>query len=60
MQQNIVDDVESILKTSRLTRSQSKMVEILSLLEEIVDGPLYEESDIVEQESDKQLQTCLN
>ena len=36
------------------------MVEILSLQEEIVDGPLYEESNIVEQESDKQLQTCLN
>ena len=42
---NIVNDVESILKTPRLTRSQNKMLQILSLLKEIVDGFLYEESD---------------
>ena len=42
---NIVNDVESILKTPRLTRSQNKILQILSLLKEIVDGFLYEESD---------------
>ena len=41
---NIVDDVESILKTPRLTRSQNKVLKILLLLKEIVDGFLYEES----------------
>ena len=39
---NIVDDVESILKT--LTGSQNKMLKILLLLKEIVDGFSYEES----------------
>ena len=42
---NIVNDVESILKTPRLTRSQNKILQILSLLKEIVDGFLYEESN---------------
>ena len=41
---NIVDDVESILKTLRLTRSQNKVLRILLLLKEIVDGFLYKES----------------
>ena len=39
---NIVDYVESILKT--LTGSQNKMLKILLLLKEIVDGFSYEES----------------
>ena len=42
----IVNDLESILKTPRLTRSQNKMLEILSLLKEIVEGFSYEKSDI--------------
>ena len=55
---NIVDDAESILKAPRLTRNQNKMLELLSLLKEIVDGSLYEESDdIAGQESDKQPDT---
>ena len=35
---NIVDNVESLFKTPRLTRSHNKMIEILSLLKETVDG----------------------
>ena len=50
---NIADDVESTIKMPRLTRSQNKMVEVLSLLKEIADGFSYEESNISEQESDK-------
>ena len=42
---NIFDNEESISKTPRLTRSQNKMLKILSVLKEIVDGFLYEESD---------------
>ena len=42
---NVVDDVERILKTPRFTRSQNKMLKILSLLKEVVDGFSYEESD---------------
>ena len=53
----IVDDVKSILETTKLTRSQNKMLKVLSLLKEINDGSLYEKSDIVEQESDEQLDT---
>ena len=54
---NIVDDVEAIVNKSPITRSQSKMVEILSLLKEIVDGFSYEKSDIAEQESNEQPDT---
>ena len=39
---NIADDVENILKTPRLTRSQNKMVEMLLLLKEI---PKLKKSD---------------
>ena len=53
----IVDDVKSILETTKLTRSQNKILKVLSLLKEINDGSLYEKSDIVEQESDEQLDT---
>ena len=42
---NVVDDVERILKTPKFTRSQNKMLNILSLLKEVVDGFSYEESD---------------
>ena len=42
---NIFDDVENILNRPRLTRSQNKMVEILSLLKELVDGFPFEQSD---------------
>ena len=41
----IVNNLESILKTTRVTRSQNKMLEILSLLKEIVEGFSYEKSD---------------
>ena len=44
---NIVDDIESILKTPRLTRSQDKLRKILWLLKEIVEGFSYEESDTI-------------
>ena len=44
---NIVDDVESILQTPRLTRSQDKMLIMLSLLKEIVEGFSYEESETI-------------
>ena len=44
---NIVDDVESILKTPRLTRSQDKMLKMLPLLKEIVEGFSYEESETI-------------
>ena len=44
---DIVNDVESILKTPRLPRSQNKMLEILSLLKEIVEGFSYEQSDTI-------------
>ena len=54
---NIADDVEAIVNKSPITRSQSKMVEILSLLKEIVDGFSYEKSDIAEQESNEQPDT---
>ena len=54
---NIVDDVEAIVNKSPITRSQSKMVETLSLLKEIVDGFSYEKSDIAEQESNEQPDT---
>ena len=53
----IVDDVKNILETTKLTRSQNKILKVLSLLKEINDGSLYEKSDIVEQESDEQLDT---
>ena len=42
---DIVNDVESLLKAPRLTRSQNKMLEILSLLKEIADKILYKKSD---------------
>ena len=42
---NVVDDVERILKTPKFTRSQNKMLNIISLLKEVVDGFSYEESD---------------
>ena len=46
-QYNNVDDIESILKTPRLTKSQNKMLKILSLLKEIVDEFSYEEPDTI-------------
>ena len=42
---NIVDDVEKILNRPKHTRSQDKMVKILSLLKELVEEPRYEQSD---------------
>ena len=42
---NIFDDVEKILNRPMFTRSQNKMVEILLLLKELVEGPPYEQPD---------------
>ena len=42
---NIVVDVEKILDTSMLTRSQNKMVKILSQLKELVEGSPYIQPD---------------
>ena len=42
---DIVNDVEIILKAPRLTRSQNKMLEILSLLKEIANKISYKKSD---------------
>ena len=42
---NIIDDVQTILKTPKLTKSQNKMLNILLLLKEIIEGFSYEESD---------------
>ena len=42
---DIVNDVEIILKAPRLTRSQNKMLEILSLLKEIANKISYKKPD---------------
>ena len=42
---NIIDDVQTILKTPKLAKSQNKMLNILLLLKEIIEGFSYEESD---------------
>ena len=38
---NIVNDVEKVLDKSMLTRSQNKIIDILSQLKEFVEGPPY-------------------
>ena len=53
---NIVDDVEKILNRSMLTRSQNKMVKILSQPTELVERPPYRQpdtTDIPELESEE-------
>ena len=42
---NIIDDVQTILKTPKLAKSPNKMLNILLLLKEIIEGFSYEESD---------------
>ena len=42
---NIVNDVEKVLDKSMLTRSQNKMVKILSQLKELAEGPPYIQPD---------------
>ena len=42
---NIVDDVEKIIKRPMLTRNQDKMVETLSLLKELTKEFSYEQPD---------------
>ena len=42
---NVVNGVEKTLNRSMFKRNQIKMIRILSLLREIVEGPLYEQLD---------------
>ena len=42
---NIADDVEKIINSPTITRNQAKIEETLSLLKEIVEGPLYKQLD---------------
>ena len=42
---NIVNDVEKVLDKSMLTRSQNKIIDILSQLKEFVEGPPYRQPD---------------
>ena len=53
---NIVDDVKKMLDSPVLTRNQNKMVDILSLLEELNEGSTYEQldaTDILELENEE-------
>ena len=53
---NIVDDVKKMLDSPVLTRNQNKMVDILSLLEELNEGSPYEQldaTDILELEKEE-------
>ena len=42
---NVANGVEKTLNRSMFKRNQIKMIKILSLLREIVEGPLYEQLD---------------